>query len=380
MSVVERASQFLEGKLSRRSFVVRSAFAGSAVASGGAGFVLRPGTAYAAMCVCGNNGCGCGTTCCVGYTEFCCVLNGGYNYCPENTVMGGWWKADGSIYCDGPRYYMDCNATCNCTNGCGDGFQFCDPGCDGRTCDCAFGSCDNYLTSCFQFRYGQCNQDVSCIGRIECRVVTCVPPWEIDPSCTTVNAEDDYTADQSAPCVTPGPTRPAPACTSPATQCLVVAMAPSANARGYALVTSFGKVFAYGNEKDSGDVSTEHLNSPIVGIAVCPTGGYWFVAQDGGIFTFGGAVFHGSTGSLRLNKPIVGMAATSTGKGYWLVASDGGIFTFGDAVFHGSTGSTVLNRPIVGMAADATGGGYWLVATDGGIFTFGNAAFYGSAG
>src|SRR6202044_3078651 len=101
------------------------------------------------------------------------------------------------------------NATCSCTDGCGDGYQFCDPVCDGRTCECAFGSCDHYLTSCFQFRYGQCNQDVNCLGRIECRVVTCVPPWEIDPSCTTAVAVDDSTAEQDAPCWTTAfPTSP----------------------------------------------------------------------------------------------------------------------------------------------------------------------------
>lgn len=174
---------------------------------GGLQFVLRPGTAYAA-CICGSSSCGCGTTCCDGFTEFCCVLNRGYNYCPNGTVMGGWWKAEGSVYCNGPRYYMDCHATCKCQNGCGGGFPFCSPGCDGATCDCALGSCGNYVTSCFQFRYGQCNQEVACMGRIVCRVVTCVPPWEIDPTCTTANAQDDSTANQNAGCLTPGPTPP----------------------------------------------------------------------------------------------------------------------------------------------------------------------------
>ena len=51
--------------------------------------------------------------------------------------MGGWWMADNSSYCDGPRYYMDCNATCASDNGCGEGFPFCSPGCDGTNCGCA---------------------------------------------------------------------------------------------------------------------------------------------------------------------------------------------------------------------------------------------------
>jgi hypothetical protein len=380
MTVVDKVSGFLDSRLSRRSFVVRSAFAGSAVTVAGTGYVMRPGSAYAATCFCGDNGCGCGSTCCNGYTEFCCVINGGFNFCPDNTVMGGWWKADGSTYCDGPRYYMDCSATCNCTDGCGEGFGFCDTGCDGVNCGCAEGSCDNYLTGCFQFRYGQCNQDLACVGRIVCRVVTCVPPWEIDPSCTTASATDDGTAEQSAPCLTPAPTPPPPPCPSTATQCMVVGLASSKDGAGYSLVTSFGAVLAYGDAANVGDESTTTLSRPIVGMANSPAGGYWLVASDGGIFSFGGASFHGSTGNLVLNQPIVGMAATPSGQGYWLVASDGGIFSFGDAGFYGSTGGLTLNKPIVGMASTADGLGYWLVASDGGIFSFGNAFFYGSTG
>ncbi len=115
MTLVERASGFLESKLSRRSFINRSAYAGSAVAIGsGLDLVLKPGTAYGLVCSCGNGSCGCGSTCCSGFSEFCCSVNGGYNYCPADTVMGGWWKADNSSFCGGPRYYMDCNATCGC--------------------------------------------------------------------------------------------------------------------------------------------------------------------------------------------------------------------------------------------------------------------------
>jgi hypothetical protein len=377
VTVIDRVAGFLESKVSRRSFVVRSTFAGSALSVGGVGYVMRPGTAYASLCSCGDTSCDCGSTCCAGFTEFCCVINGGYNYCPDNTVMAGWWKADGSTYCAGPRYYMDCNATCSCTTGCGDGYQFCDTGCDGLTCGCAGGSCDNYLEGCLQFRYGQCNQDVTCLGRILCRVVTCVPPWEIDPSCTNTAATDDGTANQNAACLTPGPTPP---CPSTATNCQVVGMAASSDARGYAVVTSFGKVFTFGDDADAGDVSADALNKPVVALATCATGGYWFAASDGGIFSFGGAGYFGSTGDLKLNKPVVGMAATPTGRGYWLVASDGGIFCFGDAGFFGSTGDLKLNKPVVGMAATPTGRGYWLVASDGGIFCFGDAGFFGSTG
>ena len=149
MTVVDRLAGFLDGRLSRRSLLVRSAFTGSALAAGGLEFMLKPGTAYAA-CICGSGGCGCGSTCCNGYTEFCCVVNGGYNYCPENTVMAGWWKAAGSAYCSGPRYYMDCNATCQCATGCGSGFPFCDTECDGTNCGCGPEGCTSFMVGCLR--------------------------------------------------------------------------------------------------------------------------------------------------------------------------------------------------------------------------------------
>ena len=383
MSIVERSSTFLATRLSRRNFINRAAFVGSAVAVGaGTDLVLKPGTAYAQICSCGNGNCDCDSMCCAGFSEFCCSVNGGYNYCPTGTIMGGWWKADNSSYCNGPRYYMDCNATCACDDGCEDGFAFCDPSCDGVNCGCGPNGCDSYVTGCFQFRYGQCNQNVACLGRIVCRVVACVPPWTVDPTCTTTNAEDDSTAEQNEACWTAAPPSPPPAaCLSPLTRCEVVAIAPTPSGGGYAMATAFGKVLTYGSFVDDGDASALTLDEPMVGMASVSKGdGYWLVASDGGIFAFGDAGFYGSMGGKPLNEPIVGMATTPSGAGYWLVASDGGIFAFGDAGFYGSMGGKPLNKPVVGMAATATGAGYWLVATDGGIFAFGDAAFYGSMG
>ena len=76
-SLVTRTARALEGRLSRRSLINRSAFVGSAVAIGsGLDLALRPGTAYGAICECGNAGCGCGSTCCSGFSEFCCAVSG----------------------------------------------------------------------------------------------------------------------------------------------------------------------------------------------------------------------------------------------------------------------------------------------------------------
>ena len=271
---------------------------------------------------------------------------------------------------------MDCNATCHCDTGCGNGWPFCETGCDGVGCGCGPGGCNSWATGCFQFRYGQCNQNVACMGRIVCRVVACIPPWEIDASCTTTSAQDQSTAEQDAPCWSPGVPPP---CNSPATNCQVIGIAASPDGNGYAILTSFGRLLAYGDFDAVGDESGASLNLPIAAMAARPGGGYWFVARDGGIFAFD-APYFGSMGGQPLDQPMVGMAATATGRGYWTVAADGGIFSFGDAGFLGSMGGRPLNAPIVGMAATPTGRGYWFVAADGGIFAFGDAGFSGSMG
>ncbi len=197
--MTERIGDFLLARTSRRSFLARSAMTATALSVGPVDFLLKPGTAYAEVCDCvPGTSCDCSSTCCNGYTEFCCTINNGVNACPAGTFAGGWWKADGSIYCAGPRYYIDCQGECSGC-GCGGG-SFC-PGCDSLTCACAEGSCDNYHIGCAEFRYGQCNQQISCSGRIACRVVSCTPPWMIDPTCTNVAQTDDTTADQNAACL-----------------------------------------------------------------------------------------------------------------------------------------------------------------------------------
>ena len=101
--MVEKASNLLRARSSRRDFLTAAAVAGSALAVAPVRYILEPGTAYAAICGCLGQDCECGTLCCAdGYAEFCCTINLGMNTCPAGTFAGGWWKADGSIYCDGP--------------------------------------------------------------------------------------------------------------------------------------------------------------------------------------------------------------------------------------------------------------------------------------
>lgn len=196
--IVQRAATALSGRGSdRRRFLSRAALVGSALAVAPAEFLLKPGTAYAAVC-------GSAATCDAGYTAFCCTINNGINACPPGTVVGGWWKADGSGFCGGSaRYYIDCQGECTrCSNGCTAGESFCTSNCWNCSAHCASGTCDSRRVCWNVFRYGQCHQEVGCTGPVACRVVSCTPPWQVDPSCSTASATDNYTADHSAPCLT----------------------------------------------------------------------------------------------------------------------------------------------------------------------------------
>lgn len=387
MTVIERGSRFLEKHLSRRSFLVRGTFAATALAVTPKRYVLQPGTAYEAFCgesQCGNANCSCGSACCEGFTTFCCTINGGHNYCPEGSVVGGWWAAADSSYCgNGTRYYLDCNGVCHCDTGCGDyysnGDTFCDSGCDGLDCNCQGDNCDNWVRGCFQFRYGQCNTNVGCTGRIICRMVSCVEPWKLDFDCGSSYMWDSGTAEMNAPCNTSVPKPPPRPCDSGSTRCETVAIASPEKGGGYFLATSFGKVIPFGSLRSHGDATGRHLAGPIVAMEATPAGdGYWLVGSNGSVFTFGAAKFRGAAVHEDLPAPITGMALTPNGKGYWLVTRLGNVYSYGDAKFHGSLAPHRPATRITGMAANSTGSGYWLLEESGEIHTFGDAKFHGS--
>ncbi|HEX5945990.1 MAG TPA: hypothetical protein VFY82_06915 [Acidimicrobiales bacterium] len=201
--LAERAARALGPKVGRRGFLTRSAMVGTALAATPANYILRPGSAYAAVCNCSGSRCDCGAQCCDGYTEFCCKLSG-QNRCPPGSLTGGWWKVDASNFCGGgARYYVDCNAPCG-PCGCG-GSGICGGSCSGTPCFCAGGSCGNRKVGCTGFRYGQCNQHVPCLGPIVCRVVTCVPPWQTDGACGTATRVDNATRNHHRACLTGNP-------------------------------------------------------------------------------------------------------------------------------------------------------------------------------
>src|SRR5262249_20023505 len=126
--LVEVASEGLRRRSSRRGFLFRSAVVGSALAVNPFKFAVKPGTAYASLC-------GPDATWSSGGTVFCGPINKGQTSCPPGTIPAGWWKSDRSNFCDGgPRYILDCNATCG-SCGCGGG-GICGPGCYSCHCHC----------------------------------------------------------------------------------------------------------------------------------------------------------------------------------------------------------------------------------------------------
>lgn len=197
--LVAAAAKFLDDRTSRRGFLRRAAMVGTALVAAPATFVLRPVTAYAAV-VPGD--CGSGAKCNDGWTEFCSNLYGP-NTCPPGAMVAGWWRAQGNNYCNGNhRYYMDCHGS-TCTCACGPSGT-CPAGCTQFDCHCAHDSCSNRKTGCTRFRYGQCNNQEPCLGPIICRVVTCIPPWEWDSSCSTTVAVAQSTINHGSPAEAPG--------------------------------------------------------------------------------------------------------------------------------------------------------------------------------
>ena len=189
---VDRVTEWIAGRTSRRGFLLRAGLVGTALAVDPTGYVLRPGTAYASVC---GPGTGSGS----GWTVFCATVNGGRNTCPPGSIAAGWWKADGASLCGGKaRYIVDCNATCARCGTPGARAGICSSGC--WSCSCTGGpkgSCDQRKNCCNAFRYGQCNTQVRQVGGVQCRVVSCTPPWTWE-NCSTAPATDNRTRDHSS--------------------------------------------------------------------------------------------------------------------------------------------------------------------------------------
>ena len=189
---VDGVTGWLARRTSRRGFLVKAGVLGTALAVDPVGYVLRPGTAYAAVC-------GPGASATSGWTVFCATINNGANACPPGSIAAGWWKADGASLCGGrARYIIDCNATCSKCSTPGARAGICSSSCWSCSCEQGLpGTCDKRKVCCNAFRYGQCNQDVRQIGGVHCRVVSCTPPWRFE-ECSTAPATDNRTRDHNS--------------------------------------------------------------------------------------------------------------------------------------------------------------------------------------
>jgi hypothetical protein len=210
--LVEAAGRWLDSRVSRRGFLRRAVIVGSAVATAPMTYLLRPGTAYSALI--GPPDCSSGL-CVDPWTDFCCNIHG-VNTCPPGSLVAGWWRAEGNTFCDGSsRYYMDCNSA-DC-GGCSCGSSgTCSHTCVDCECKCNHDQCVERKICCTRFRYGQCNNQEPCIGPITCRVVTCVPPWEWDTTCSRTDAIAQSTYTHNAACLHPDTSPKGPAVARPA--------------------------------------------------------------------------------------------------------------------------------------------------------------------
>ena len=282
--LADRAARFVGRRTNRRSFLKRTAIVSTALAVAPTDFVLRPVSAYGAICNCGGSACDCGSLCCDGYTEFCCTLTGS-NFCPPGTVAAGWWKADGSLYCNGARYYIDCNATCHCGTG-----TICPDSCsDGPWgCGCANGDCNNRKAGCTAFRYGQCNQQIATVGRIACRVVSCDPAVLVVGNCAPTVAVDDSTANHNQPCLQSAPTEEDDVEHGMAVDVVLNPLDPTS---GYTL-DRWGGVHEFGTHAHPTQVSGYWPGQDVARRIVVTdwnTGMGYVMDLDGGMHPFGGA-------------------------------------------------------------------------------------------
>ena len=220
----------------------------------------------------------------------------------------------------------------------------------------------------------------------------------------------------------------------------VVAIVPAPRYRGYWLIAQDGGVFGFGGAPYEGSLpslgiglwgsrSKKHLTSPIVDAAPSADGkGYFMVSANGGVFSFGDARYEGSCASaggckapVRAIVPdgpggywlllsncqtlamgsipniasldcqhyakshgvsAVAAARTPNGHGYWALLSNGVVFAEGDAK---RTGDWVPPRPsgrsgakAVALFTTAAGDGAWVVFSDGKVKAYGHAPQLGS--
>jgi hypothetical protein len=152
----------------------------------------------------------------------------------------------------------------------------------------------------------------------------------------------------------------------------IVGMASTVDGRGYWLVSSSGRAYAFG---DAAKLRASAGGHRVAGIVADPRGGYWLFTAAGNVFRSSHAGFYGSAAGRHAQTPIVGMASTADGRGYWMVSASGAVYAFGDAT---RVRRRSPRRSVAGIAASPRGG-YWLFSASGNVYRGGGAGWFGSA-
>ena len=148
----------------------------------------------------------------------------------------------------------------------------------------------------------------------------------------------------------------------------IVAIETTPAGDGYWLLTSKGRVFAFGAAPNRGSVA----DAWTAAMASTPSGkGYWILGRGGRVIPFGDAPKLGSP--VTGQGPFVAITPTPSGAGYWLVSTTGRVHAFGDAVHLGDSGSGSASS----MATTPSGLGYWIVDASGKVQAFGDAGVFG---
>lgn len=148
--------------------------------------------------------------------------------------------------------------------------------------------------------------------------------------------------------------------------------------RGYYVLSSSGIVKPYGPVKFYGDLSTLSPAVSATAVQLIPTAdykGYWIMTQSGHIYAFGDASSLTSP-SLPSGVTATTMAITSNGKSGELLASNGTVYPIGSASAYGNAPS---GTHATSLALTPTGQGYWILGSHGTVYPFGDAKNYGNA-
>jgi hypothetical protein len=171
----------------------------------------------------------------------------------------------------------------------------------------------------------------------------------------------------------------------------VVGITPTSDRQGYWLEASDGGVFAFGDAGFYGSLpglgfapaasagSAPKLSAPIVGMVPSADGrGYFMVSSDGGVFAFGDAHFAGSCPGIGgCQGSAVAVIPDASGRGYWIATNNGNVYSFGDAPYLGAPG--IQSSPVTSAVRTPDGAGYWILLADGTVYNYGDAEYLGGA-